>query len=99
MANGVYTNVEMVESIILDLNNLPKGMIAGQFIQSCALVAQMGQKLACLRNGIKKEIENKNKIIEELKQQLRNTGTEVVDMPIEEFVQQFNGKDGVNNDN
>jgi hypothetical protein len=94
MADGIYSNVEMVESILLDLNNLPKELIAGQFIQSCTLVSQIGQKLICLRSGIKTEIEHKNKTIEDLKQQLRNAGQDVVDMPVKEFVEKLEQNGG-----
>ena len=94
MAKALYTNVELVDSLILDLNNLPKELFDGQFIQFCSLVGQMGQKLALLKNGIPADIENKNKIIEELKQQLRNAGQEVEELTPEEFTKKFSSKDG-----
>ena len=94
MAKGLYTNEELVDSLILDLNNLPKELINGQFIQFCTLIEQMGQKLALLRKDIPADIESKNKIIEELKQQLRNAGQEVEDLTPEEFTKKFSSKDG-----
>lgn len=95
MAKGLYTNEELVDSLILDVNNLPKELFNGQFIQFCTLIEQMGQKLALLRKGIPADIENKNKIIEELKQQLRDMGQEIVEMTPDEFVQKLGKKDGV----
>jgi predicted DNA-binding protein YlxM (UPF0122 family) len=94
MVKGLYTNEELVDSLILDLNNLPKELINGQFIQFCTLIEQMGQKLALLRKGIPTDIESKNKIIEELKQQLRDMGQEIVEMTPDEFVQKLDKKDG-----
>lgn len=95
MANGTYTNVELVDTLIVDLNNLPKELMDGQFIQFCTLVSQMGQKLINLRKGIKADIDSKNKIIEQLKAQLREAGAEVEDMTPEEFIEKHGKKDGV----
>ncbi|MBQ1779223.1 MAG: hypothetical protein IIZ93_13800 [Acidaminococcaceae bacterium] len=85
MADGIHTSVELVDSLIIDLNNLPKDLIDGQFIQFCTKISQMGQKLINLRTGIKSDTENKNQIIEELKRQLRNAGSDIEDMTPEEF--------------
>ena len=49
----------------------------------------MGQKLINLRTGIKSDTENKNQIIEELKRQLRNAGSDIEDMTPEEFSNEF----------
>ena len=97
MANGMYTNSELVDTLIVDLNTIPKDLINGQYINACATIAQMAQKLLNLRNGIKADIENKNKVIEALKDQLRNSGTEAIDMTPEEFMQEYGKKDGADN--
>ena len=97
MANGTYTNTELVDTLIVDLNNLPKDLTNGQFIHACAIVAQMGQKLLNLREGIQSDLDNKNKIIEDLKQQLRNAGAEVNDLTAEEFVKKCAEGEVLNN--
>lgn len=97
MAKGLYTNEELVDSLILDLNNLPKELFDGQFIQFCTLVGQMGQKLALLKNNIPADIESKDKVIEELKQQLRNMGQEIEELSPGEFIKKFGTKDGAEN--
>jgi hypothetical protein len=94
MANGTYTNTELVDTIIVDLNNIPAKLIAGQFIQACAVVAQMGQKLANLRDGIKADIASKDRTIEELKHALRNAGETVEDLTPEEFASEIDLKGG-----
>ena len=94
MTNGIYTNVELIDSIILDLNNLPKEVCNGQFIRACTLVSQMGQKLAALRKGVPEDIANKDKTIETLKEQLRNAGCNVEDMTLAEFAEKYGKKDG-----
>lgn len=97
MANGVYTNQELVETLIVDLNALPKELLTGQYINACSIVAQMAQKLVNLRDGIKNDIDSKNEVIESLKEQLRNSGTDVVDMTPDEFIREYGKKDGAGN--
>ena len=80
MANGLYTNSELVDSIILDLNNLPKELIDGQFIQACSLITQMSQKLINLRKTIDSDLKSRDKTIENLKAEIRNLGGEVIDV-------------------
>lgn len=88
MANGMYTSSELIDSLIVDLNDAPKALVSGQYIRFCGIIDQMGQKLINLRNGVKSDLDNKTKIIEDLKQQLRNTGVEIHDMSPEEFVEE-----------
>lgn len=96
MANGLYANTELVETIIVDLNNVVKEQLSGQYVQACFLISQIAKKLVNLRKGIEADINNKNEIIEQLKEQLRNAGVGVEDMTPEEFVDKF-GKEGANN--
>lgn len=97
MAKGILTNAELVDTLIVDLNNLPKQLLAGQFIQACAIVTQMGQKLINLRKGIADDLKYKDERIEQLKEQLRNLGAEVTDMTPDEFMQKYDKKDGTEN--
>ena len=83
MANGIYTNAELVDTLITDLNTLPRDLIDGQYIHACAIIAQMGQKLLNLRNGIKADLDGKDRVIEELKEQIRRMGADVEDCPPE----------------
>ena len=95
MAKGLLTNKELVESLILDLNSLPKALVDGQFIQFCSTVSQMGQKLGNLCKTIDDDLKNRDKIIETLKEELRLAGHEVNDMTPQQFVDDFmNKKDG-----
>lgn len=86
MAKGMYTNSELVETLIVDLNNLTKELASGQYIQFCTIVSRMGQKLINLRKNIDADLESKNKTIEQLKNQLRNLGQDIEDFTAEEFV-------------
>ena len=95
MANGIYTNEELADTLISDLNSLVKNVVGGQYIQACIIVTGMSQKMLNLKEGIRNDLDSKNKIIESLKEQLRQAGAEVDDMSIEEFMKKGGGNDGV----
>lgn len=95
MAKGIYTNEEIVDTLISDLNSVLKNVAGGQYIQACVIVTGMSQKLINLKGGIKNDLDNKNQIIETLKEQLRQAGAEVNDMSIEEFMKKGGDDNGV----
>ena len=95
MANGIYTNEELADTLISDLNSLVKNVAGGQYIQACIIVTGMSQKMLNLKEGIKKDIDSKNRVIESLKEQLRQSGAEVNDMSIEEFMKKGGEDHGV----
>lgn len=99
MANGIYTNSELLDSLLVDLNNVLKEQQNGQFIQACRIVAQMTQKIVNLRETIDNDLRNREETIEILKEQLRNAGQDVVDMTPQEFMDEITKKDGANDDN
>ena len=91
----MLTNEELIDTLIADVNNLVKNMASGQYIQFCLLVTQIVQKLANLKNGIRSDIDNKNKVIESLKETIRSMGEGVNDVSIEEYVEKHMPKVGV----
>lgn len=86
MANGLYTNAELMDSVIVDLNNTLKELFSGQYIQACCNVTQMSQKLVNLRNTIDNDLKNREETITHLKQILRDNGIDVVDATSEEML-------------
>lgn len=66
---GLYNNADLIDTLIVDLNRLPKMLIDQQFIQACSVVASMGQRLANLKETVKKETDGLKENIETLKQQ------------------------------
>ena len=89
MPNGLYTNSELLDSLIVDLNNVVKEQFSGQYIKACGIVHQMAQKLISLRNTIDDDLKNRDQTIEILKGQIRTLGGEVIDIPANEFVKQL----------
>ena len=97
MANGIFTNSELIDSLVVDLNNVLKEQQNGQFIQACCIVSQMAQKLINLRKTIDNDLKNREETIEVLKKRLRDFGHEVIEIPAEDIIKQTNERDGVNN--
>ena len=95
MANGLFTNSKLIDSLVVDLNNVLKEQQNGQFIQACCIVAQMTQKLINLRKTIDNDLKNREETIEVLKKRLRDFGHEVIEIPAEDIIKQTNEKDGV----
>lgn len=93
----MLTNEELIESLIKDVNNLVKNIAAGQYVQFCLLVTQITQKLLNLKSGIKSDMDNKNSVIESLKETIRSMGEDVVDMSVEEYMKNQMTKDGAEN--
>lgn len=63
---------EIIDSIILDCNNLAKHLFSGEYIAFCGLLTQIVRKMMQLRETIKTELEIKNKIIDEMKRGAAN---------------------------
>lgn len=65
--NGLYDNEGLCDTLLYDLNRLPKVLMDGQNIQFCALIQGMAQRLVNLKKGIKADLADKDRIIEEFK--------------------------------
>ena len=94
MQKGLHTNSELIDTIIVDMNNMIKEALSGQYVQICYIVTAMTQKLMNLKKGIDADMASKDKYIEQLKEQLRAEGIEVNEMSPEEFVNKYGKKDG-----
>ncbi len=86
---GLYDNDGLLETLIVDLNKLPKLLIDGQFIATCDLIAKMAQKVMNIRKGIKAEKDDYEWKIEDLKRLNNELAEQVYKVPVE--------KDGVDN--
>ena len=91
----MLTNEDFIDSLLVDLNMLAKLLIDGNFVAFCGKINEMGKKLVNLKKGVHADIENKNEIIEQLKEQLKNAGMETETIPVDEFVEKYAPKDGV----
>lgn len=64
---GLMDNEGLCDSLLLDLNNLPKVLMTGQYIQFCAKVSSMAARLANLKKGIADDMQSMKDKVEELK--------------------------------
>ena len=83
--NGTYTNSELIETILNDLNDYMKAQTHGQYVQACIIMSNVAQKLVNLRSGIDADMKNKEETIENLKTELRKRGVDIIDVPAEEL--------------
>lgn len=96
----MLANLQLIDSLIEDLNNAIKCQMGGQYILWCQACLQIVQKLHNLKSGVEAEIKNRDEIIGTLKRELRAAGREVIDIPAEEIIKNpdvlkeaFNGAD------
>ena len=76
----MFTNQELIETIINDLNAILRLLFAGNPLQACVLLTGTTQKLTNLRASIDNDIKNRDEIIEKLKKELCRRGDEVAEI-------------------
>lgn len=86
---GLFDNEGLCDSLISDLNSLSKFLVSGQYIQFCAIVTSMAQKLLNLKKGIQTDEDSMKEKVEELKRINDSLVEQVTGLPVD--------KDGANN--
>lgn len=74
------TNIELINSLLDDLNNMLKSSMNGQQLQACAILTGITQKLINLLSGVESDLKNRDEIIEKLKKELYKRGVEVAEI-------------------
>ena len=87
---GLFDNDGLCDSLLNDLNNLPKTLANGQYIQFCAVVSNMAQKIINLKNGIRNDMDSMKAKVEELKRTNDELANQLTGLPVE--------KDGAEHD-
>ena len=83
--NGIYSHAELIDGILTDLNSLMKFHMIGEHVMACAIMTGISQKLMKLKEGVANDLKNREETIEQLKDELRACGREVIDIPANEF--------------
>lgn len=83
--NGIYSHAELIDGILKDLNSLMKFHMIGEHVMACAIMTGISQKLMKLKEGVANDLKNREETIEQLKDELRACGREVIDIPANEF--------------
>ena len=89
---GLYDNEGMCDLLVNDLNNLVKDLTSGQQVQFCIHVTGMVQKLMNLKNGIRNDMDDMRKKVEELKAANDSLVEQITGLPVEKDGEK-NGKD------
>ena len=80
---GLMDNEGLCDSLIIDLNNLSKQLMTGQYIQFCTLVVSMSQKLINLKKGITNDMQSMKDKLEELKRINDDLMQQISGLPVE----------------
>lgn len=83
--NGIYSHAELIDGILTDLNSLMKFHMIGEHVMACAIMTGISQKLMKLKEGVANDLKNRENTIEQLKEELRACGREVIGIPANEF--------------
>lgn len=67
---GLYDSSGLIDSLIVDCNELPKDLMNDQNIRFCNRLVQMVQKLHELKNGLESVLKSKDEVISELNKAL-----------------------------
>ena len=71
---GLYDSAGFTDAIILDCNNAVKQLVSGNYVAFCNGITEIVKKLALLKNGIKKDKEDLERQISELRERLERSG-------------------------
>ena len=86
---GLYDNEGLCDLLVNDLNELVKDLTCGRGVQFCIHVTGMVQKLTNLKTGIRNDMDDMRKKIEELKAANDSLMEQITGLPVE--------KDGAEN--
>lgn len=86
MANGLYSNTELITSIIGDLNSVLQAQAGGEHLKACAVMTGVVQKLVNLRQHVDDDLKNRDETIDSLKAKLRACGVEIIEVAPENLM-------------
>lgn len=64
---GLLDNIGLIDTLIVNCNDLPKAMAAGEYVKFCGMIVEMVQKLAQLKIGIRNDMKSLQNRIDEMK--------------------------------
>lgn len=62
---GLFDYAGLIDTLLVDCNELPNALFNGKNVRFCALVVGMVQKLAQLKEGVRNDLQAREKLIEE----------------------------------
>ena len=64
---GLMDAEGLIDTLIVNCNDLPKAMAAGEYVKFCGMIVEMVQKLAQLKIGIRNDMKSLQNRIDEMK--------------------------------
>ena len=83
---GLYDNEGLCDTLISDLNGILKYAACGQYLQACAVVTGMAQKILNLKKGIKDDADSLKGKLEELKRENARLVEQITGLPVDKDV-------------
>lgn len=80
---GLLDNLGLIDSMIVDVNDMVKLICSGQYVAFCKKPVTIVQKLANLRNGIKAEMDERDAQIDDLKRSVNELTQKLSDTEID----------------
>lgn len=62
---GLFDYAGLIDTLLVDCNELPNALFNGKNVRFCALVVGMVQKLARLKEGVKNDLQARENLIRE----------------------------------
>lgn len=81
--SGIMDNAGLIDTLIMDCNNLPKALFGGNYVLFCQTLVYMVQKLANLREGINADMKNRDETIAALRADINKLLEERDGLPVE----------------
>ena len=69
---GLYDNIGIIDTLIVDCNTLPNDLFNGQNVRFCGRLSGMAQKLKNLREGVKNDVEGLQREVADLRRLLND---------------------------
>ena len=92
--NGLYSNEELIDGMIVDCNKAVTAIAGGNGIVWCRIMVDLVTRLANLKEGIRRDMKNREDNIRLLTDRLKAAGIEVQTVDISEIQKKEGVTDG-----
>ena len=92
--NGLYSNEELIDGMIVDCNKAVTAIAGGNGIVWCRIMVDLVTRLANLKEGIRRDMKNREDNIRLLTDRLKAAGIEVQTVDISEIQKKEGATDG-----
>ena len=81
---GFFDYSGLIDTLLTDCNGIVQHMAAGQYVQFCLRIGGMAQKLVQLKDGIRNDLEDREKQIADLKRCNNELVQQLVGLEVED---------------